>query len=182
MNPRIASNLVDVVAWAERGRMQSGATPLRSYLRLAQSVRASSDDSVVAWQVAGEWRATPDAVRRPALALMADVVLPLTCQRCLDEVRVTVHVDRHLVFALDEARAALLDADADDDVLALTQPLDLQNLIEDELILALPMIPHHATCPAPPVTQVRSDGFEATLERGQRPFEALAHLKTRDST
>lgn len=181
MNSRTPSSHVDVAAWAESGQVRTGEAPLRDYPRLARSVRAAAVEPVVAWRVAGEWRATPDGVQRPALALQADAVLPLTCQRCLDEVRVAVHVDRHLVFAPDEAQAAALDADADDDVLALTQPVNLQSLIEDELILALPMIPRHAVCPDAPVNRVQSDGFAATTEGRQRPFDALAHLKTRGS-
>lgn len=179
MNFRTPSNHVDVVAWAESGQVRSGENSVRDYSRLARSLRAVADEPIVAWRVAGEWRATPDGVKRPALALQADAVLRLTCQRCLDEVQVAVHVDRHLVFAPDEAQAAALDANADDDVLALTQPADLNNLIEDELILALPMIPRHAACPEAPVSRVQSDGFAATMGGRQRPFDALANLKTR---
>jgi len=41
----------------------------------------------------------------------------------------------------DEQQAERLDEDSDDeDVLALTATLDLQSLIEDELILALPLL------------------------------------------
>jgi uncharacterized protein len=40
-----------------------------------------------------------------------------------------------------------LDADSEDDVLALTRALDLQELVEDELLLALPLVPRHEVCP-----------------------------------
>lgn len=178
MKSRTPWNHVDVAAWAESGQSARGETPLHELPRLAQSVRATPEEPVAIWCVTGEHRATPDGVKRPALALRADVVLPLTCQRCLGEVAVPVHADRHLIFAPDEARAAALDADSDDDVLALVPALDLQKLIEDELILALPMIPRHASCPEAPVSRVQSDGFTAAPEDRGRPFDVLARFKT----
>lgn len=171
------SNHVDVVAWADSARTRAWESPLHDLSRLARSARATPEEPVVTWRVTGEHRATADGVRRPALALSADVVLPLTCQRCLDRVDVPIHVDRHLIFAPDEARAAALDADSDDDVLALAPQIDLQKLIEDELILALPLSPRHASCPEAPVFQVRSDDFAAAPEGRPRPFDVLASFK-----
>jgi uncharacterized protein len=177
MKSRTPSNHVDVAAWAETGHTRVGETPLHELARLARSVRVAPKEPVITWRLTGEWRATADGVRRPALALEADVVLPLACQRCLSEVDVPIHVDRHLIFAPDETQAAALDADADDDVLALVPQIDLQKLVEDELILALPMIPRHVSCPEAPVSQVQSDGFAAAAEDRRRPFDILAHLK-----
>lgn len=178
MTSRTPTNHVDVAAWAETGRAARGETPLHDLPRLAHGVRATPEEPVITWRVTGEHRATSDGVKRPALAFDADVVLPLTCQRCLDQVDVPIHVDRHLIFAPDEAQAAALDADSEDDVLALTPALDLRKLIEDELILALPMIPRHAACPDAPVARVQSDGFTAAPAGQGRPFDVLARLKT----
>ncbi len=48
-----------------------------------------------------------------------------------------------------EEAAAALDAESDDDVLALESSLDLHALVEDELLLALPLVPRHDECPEP---------------------------------
>ena len=45
--------------------------------------------------------------------------------------------------------AQQLDEESEEDVLALSAALDLRELIEDELILALPLVPRHDVCPQP---------------------------------
>ncbi len=55
-------------------------------------------------------------------------------------------------------------------MLALAHPLDLQALVEDELILALPLIPRHEACPRP-LTPPPSAG--ADDPPGDNPFAAL---------
>jgi len=64
-------------------------------------------------------------------------------------------------------------------VLALLPSLDLRALVEDELILALPLIPRHDTCPLPlPMSagsaELAADGPPA------HPFAALAALRRGD--
>ena len=58
-------------------------------------------------------------------------------------------VDRRLFFVAGEDAAAALDTESDDDVLALEPFLDLRGLVEDELLLALPLVPRHEVCPEP---------------------------------
>jgi uncharacterized protein len=64
-------------------------------------------------------------------------------------VELEVDVARALRFVADEATAEALDAESEDDVLALPRRLDLHDLVEDELLLALPLVPMHTTCPVP---------------------------------
>jgi len=68
---------------------------------------------------------------------------------------------------------AQLDATSEDDVLALTRALNLRELIEDELLLALPLVPMHPVCPTP--LQVEKEGLEVAEEAN--PFAVLAALK-----
>ena len=74
------------------------------------------------------------------------------------------------------AQAARLDEEGDEDVLALTRALDLPALVEDELILALPLVPRHEVCPQDVPLEAVDEGFEAAGER-PNPFAALAALK-----
>jgi uncharacterized protein len=89
-------------------------------------------------------------------------------------------------FAANESQAASEDADSDEDVLALTRSLNLRELAEDELLLALPLVPRHASCPQPlplaagdeaaaqpPADPAGSEGPEVK----PHPFAALAALK-----
>ncbi len=59
-------------------------------------------------------------------------------------------------------------------MLALTRALDLRELIEDELLLALPIVPRHEVCPVPLVAP--ADAAELVEEK-PNPFAALAALK-----
>ena len=80
-------------------------------------------------------------------------------------------VDRVLRFVDGEAQAETLDADSEDDVLALVPVLDLRTLVEDELLLAWPIVPRHEQC-APPAYRAGDDEAPSA-----NPFSALASLK-----
>lgn len=102
------------------------------------------------------------------LELTAAVTVQLQCQRCLDDVAERLAVSRRFRFVASEAEAERLDDQSEDDVLALGHPLDLQALVEDELILALPLIPRHGVCPRP--LEPPAAGDEQAEEN---PFAAL---------
>ena len=111
---------------------------------------------------------------RPALSLQARVALPLQCQRCLAPVPVELQVDRSFAFARDEDEAARLDEASDEDMLVLSRSFDLLELLEDELILALPLVPRHAECPAPLL--LPQDAPAEDIQRAS-PFAALGVLR-----
>ena len=98
----------------------------------------------------------------------------LVCQRCLGPVEAVLDADRSFLFVAGEDAAAALDADSEDDVLALTRSLDLRELVEDELLLALPLVPRHEECPEP--LEVPPDA-DAPVEEKKNPFAVLAALK-----
>jgi uncharacterized protein len=100
------------------------------------------------------------------------------CQRCLQPVTVDIDVDRHFVFVADEATAAARDEDSEDDWLVLERSLDLHELVEDELLLGLPLVPRHERCPNPLAVDVMVGGERPSAEdETPNPFGALAALK-----
>jgi len=172
---------LDVRRFAADGAELSGEWPLLELKRLSDSAAADrppSTNDVVSWQARGEQ--VPGVEPEIWLHLNAQTALALQCQRCLAPLDVDVAADRRFRFVAGEAAAAELDAESDDDVLALTRALDLQELAEDELLLALPLVPMHAVCPEPlPKPNADGDG-EAALN----PFSVLASMrggKTPDS-
>jgi uncharacterized protein len=62
-------------------------------------------------------------------------------------------------------------------VLALPRWLDLHELVEDELLLALPLVPMHGRCPQALPMAVGVEALETAAEAAPRPFAALAGLK-----
>lgn len=170
---------LDVAAFAAAGDRRSGEQPLADYPRVVESALAGAETGPVCWSVEGEIRGGEDGVRRPALHLTITAEVPQECQRCLQRVNVPVRIDRHFLFARDEAEATALDAESADDVLALDDAFDLQALIEDEILLALPMIAQHAQCPVTLPRAAETDDFATAQARAEHPFAVLAKRKNR---
>ena len=173
---------LDVEAFAKDGASLEGRWPLSQLDRLAESALADPNSNVdaaagreVAWRIRGELRALRGGESQIWLHLNARMDLPLECQRCLKPVMAAVDVERNFLFVRGEDAAAQIDADSEDDVLALTRALDLRELIEDELLLALPLVPRHDVCLSPLPMAAADDG--AAAEAPPHPFAGLAALK-----
>ena len=114
------------------------------------------------------------------LHLQASAELPQTCQRCLSPYAQPVEVDRWFRFVADEAVALAEDEACEEDLLALEPRFDLAALIEDELLLALPLVPMHEVCPVP-VRMSAGELPDLPEEKKPNPFAALGALKGRKS-
>jgi uncharacterized protein len=68
----------------------------------------------------------------------------LTCQRCLGSMPYVVEVERTLYLARNEAELERLDALPDSDAIQAGERLSLVELVEDEVLLSLPLAPMHA--------------------------------------
>jgi len=99
--------------------------------------------------------------------------LALTCQRCLDTMRYPVDLAISLAIISTEDKAEELPEQYDPLVLD-SQLLSLTTLIEDEVILALPIVAMHpeAECTEHMAKQTDDEGADKP-----HPFAALAELK-----
>lgn len=169
---------LDVAALANEGAQLEGRWLLPTLPRLAseQHVDAPSptDADAVNWAARGELRSVTGGAPEVWLHLRAQAAPRLQCQRCLEPVEVSVEVERSLRFVRGEDQAAALDAESEDDVLALERSLDLRELVEDELLLALPLVPRHERCPAPWAPSTEAEAPDA---RPPSPFAVLESLK-----
>jgi uncharacterized protein len=175
---RIDPLRLDVAALARDGATLSGEWPMGDLARLQQSQSPPQDwmPPPVVWSVRGERRAVAGGAPETWLHLQAQVPVWLTCQRCLLPYRIELTADRPVRFVPGEERAEALDAEIDEDVLALTPALNLRTLVEDELLLALPIVPRHEVCPAQSAV---TDSTTLSDEPHANPFAALALLKSR---
>lgn len=173
---------LDVAALAQAGASLSGQWPLSGLERLAACAAAGTlqPQQQVSWRIAGELRPQRAGAPEIWLHLQAATTIALECQRCLQPAVSELDVESAIRFVASEEEAAELDADSEDDVLALTRSLDAQALIEDELLLALPIVPRHEVCPAPLPGSVAPETADAVPAR-QNPFAALEVLKRRGS-
>lgn len=113
-----------------------------------------------------------DGKRRRIVSCIINGFVFLTCQATLESFRHPLHLEERLVLVDDESRLPPIEeeSDAEDHVVA-DAPLDVRDLVEDAVILALPMVP-------------RKPGFEEAPAKGAEPaagkdspFAALAGLK-----
>ena len=173
---------LDLVALCKSGAQLEGQWPLAGLPRLAATLAAPSDDSV-RWRAQATLKAMSVADAQRWLHLTAQVRVPLVCQRCLGVLVQSLEVDRQIRFVRSEQEAARLDEESDDDVLSLPARLDLIELLEDELILALPLVPKHAQdCPEPLQASVQPQGalplpVQPSTPPLPHPFAALASLR-----
>lgn len=167
---------LDVTAFAQDAGHLEGSDQLAEYRRLAAEAVAPAGDGEIRWGADGELRGTPGGMRQPWLHLLADTTLPMTCQRCLEPVVVALAADRWFRFVADEATAEMEDDEAEEDVLAIDDALDLRELIEDELLLALPVVPMHEDCPVAVKSSAVDPAFE-DVTKPAHPFAALEQLR-----
>ena len=177
------SERLDVAAFAlVSGRLQ-GDDSLQKYKRLLQEASDNQPDvgatHRVQWQAQGELVETAGAgsAAQVWLHLQAQAKLTQICQRCLADVDLKLDVDRAYRFVADEATAEAQDDDCEEDVLALSREFNLMELIEDELLMALPLVPRHEVCPVQPKMAVADEDFEGAGGEKPNPFAVLGVLK-----
>ena len=73
----------------------------------------------------------------------------LTCQRCLGGMQHAIEIDRVVFLARNETELERLDALPDSDAIMVGESLNLVDLVEDEVLLGLPLAAMHAEgkCP-----------------------------------
>lgn len=176
MTKQFSPRRLDVKAFAEDGGELAGHEPVGSHARLLAEAQGRGAETPVAWSATGELRNPRHVNPQVWLHVDAGTTLSLTCQRCLNPVDVPVHVERDFRFVAGEQSAAAEDEEAEEDVLAISHAFDLLELIEDELLMELPLAPRHETCP-PVSVEIADDGFEGTSSRRENPFAVLGRLK-----
>lgn len=177
MTKEFSPDRLDVRAFAQAQAHLEGQDPLSQYKRLALEAQGPHDGVYVRWAAQGELRAEAGAAQQVWLHLQAELDLPMVCQRCLLPAAIPLDVDRSFRFVADEATAEALDDESEEDLLALSKDFSLRELLEDELLMALPVVPMHDVCPeAVPLASSDEDFNQATSEK-PNPFAALASLR-----
>ncbi len=171
------SDRIDPRVFAQSSGRLAGTDVLARYGRILQECEGRGAEVPVSWLALGELREAAPGQHQVWLHLRVDATLPMVCQRCLDQVEVPLSVDRSFRFVADEATAAAQDDDVEEDLLVLAAEFELQQLVEDELLLALPLIARHDVCPGPVRLTAADPGFDAAAPERPNPFGQLARLK-----
>ena len=185
----------DLFAFCRKGSNAAGDVAVRELPRIlaetAADAPASAPDETVHYTVAGfvrEEAVEPGAPvsRRMFLDVTVNGRVWLDCQRCLGVYPEPIATKMRFEVVANEAAADEAPMDDDEtDVIVGSKKFSVLELVEDEVLLALPTAPKHAVCPSVHESLVTgADGEvepEAPPEEEKRPspFAALAGLKTK---
>ena len=143
-----------------------GRIPLAAMTRLRDSLLQPDGD--VRYQLAFG----TDALKLPFAELRIEAELPLECQRSLQRFLLPVRLVQRLGLIRDEADEAALPEEYEALLIDADGMLKPAELVEDELILALPVVPV-----SPDAEAVERDFAPTAVETAQAsPFAALAGL------
>lgn len=167
---------VDVSLLALQGARVEQEYRLARFTRLAGSLLADTGSATARFvfqQVEG----------MPAVTATVGTTVQLRCQRCLQPCGCELESTSSIVFTADEAEEARVP-EGWEAIAADPRRVALAELVEDELLLSLPLVPMHAdaadcglavalvAAPAGPETAPVQDPGTTT----QRPFAKLAEL------
>ncbi len=163
---------LDPWRFTDLGKRISGSYPLVSMPRLRECLADTRGE------VGFTLEFFHDEQHRACVRGKVEATLLLQCQRCLEVMPRPVQSSVSLAFVESIEEAEILP-DTLDPALVEDGLVGLRDLIEDELLLALPQIPMHpaGTCSSQGGAEASLEGSEAVREN---PFAVLAELKLND--
>jgi len=159
---------IDVRRFAESGRHLEGEVLLQDCQRLSQAVKAGEGSISVSL----DFEMQPGG--RPIIHGNIRGQVVMDCQRCLEPTIVDLDCVVSIGIVRNEEQAELLPDDLDP--MIVDDELGLIELIEDELLLALPIVPAHEHCDSP-VASMPGVDHEPEPQKRDNPFAILASLK-----
>ena len=136
MNLLIINNL----EFAQKQQKLQDSFYVSSFKRLAETLSLPDGNAGLAavyFELTGDFK----RFRQPSLHLHIKAKLPVICQRCLDEM--LVDMDLSFDYLINNVAINELDENDEPDWLEANNEMNLQELIEDELLLAMPIAPTH---------------------------------------
>ena len=174
---RAEAGRFDAFRLAARAEAIAGEVDMAGRERVADRLAPRQGAVPIAWRIEGG----RDPLARPMLTLTVRGSVGLTCQRCLQRLKLELDQRSEVLVAHDEAELRRLDVEEREVVLA-SAPLDALTLVEDEVLLSLPFAPMHPPGDCPDEVKA-ADG--AGVKHGTKqqdtpsPFARLAAIKRR---
>ncbi|HEY6093348.1 MAG TPA: YceD family protein [Gallionellaceae bacterium] len=156
-----ARPLIDSLEFARRNGELHGEVPVAELPRLDDML--ASREGKIGYVLRG----LHGKDGSPQLELVLEGECHLRCQRCLNDLLYPVKLVSRLKLVPDEAES---DVDDDElDYIPAEKQMDVLSLLEEELLLSLPIAPKHESGEC----QIAAEG----LARSENPFAILAGLK-----
>lgn len=162
--------VIDSIEFARNGESLNGSVAVANLSRLQDLLFSSS--GLLEYTLTGK-------CDNDRLFLVCTVkgMLQLSCQRCLGALAYPVDVDSELeLIEGEQVLPAIVNEDELTDAIKVDPNLDVLALVEDEVLLGLPMAPTHA-----PGDCKSGGNFGQAETDKQNAFSVLAALKTKDS-
>jgi uncharacterized protein len=159
--------IIDALDFAHNAGAHHGKIEVSKLERLQGYL--TDDSGELQYSVTGALNKNEKLVLRVAVRGL----ISLQCQRCLEELGHMLDIQTELLLAQNEHELARLDEDESGECVLAKQDMDVLALVEDEIILSLPISPRHEPQECKANAQV-----ERSAAIGERsPFAALAALK-----
>lgn len=159
----IGQAVIDSQEFAREGKALAGSVTVAELGRLADVL------ADVAGSLACELRGGRDGEGKLYLDLRVSGSLNLCCQRCLKPLPFALGIDSRLMLVMPGEPWPDEDLSDDElDAIEAGSEFDVLALVEDEILLALPIVPRHEVCRSP---------LAVDNEHRPSPFAALAKLK-----
>lgn len=162
--------IIDNLHFSSRKQTLSGVIDASTFERLRDVFVQDAANVEAKNQVRYTLTGWLDAQNRAFLTLNLDASLLMQCQRCLTAVAVPISL-KFTYLVTQQTETEMLESEAmedDVDLIEMDTQMDVGLLIEDELLVALPIAPVHVQACA-----------ELKLSSGEKanPFAALKELK-----
>ncbi|MDR0528674.1 MAG: YceD family protein [Zoogloeaceae bacterium] len=150
--------LLDVWKFAREGAVLKGDLSILSLPRLTDCLAEEVEmDSLAA--LVFSLQGKPGKHSRPRLEIRVSGILPLRCQRCLLPVEASLDIDSLLELVAEETFSEAEEEQESGEVELLPLPSGkkgmrtARELLEEEILLALPGVPRHAECQTPSASE-----------------------------
>jgi uncharacterized protein len=164
----------ELPAFIDPKRLASQATNLKGVVALAQMSRLRDMLYGIQGEAYIDWLFALDDKSRPIINGRLQAQMTLFCQRCLQPMLYPVDVQVALIVLTEK-----LDNDDEstgyEPIILNDAQVSLVKLIEDELILAMPIIAKHTTCPSN--NYQLDENISENNNIINNPFQALSALK-----
>lgn len=159
--------VIDALDFARNARAHHGKIEVSKLERLQDYLTDNSGE--LQYSITGALNKN----EKPVLRVVVRGLINLSCQRCLEELGHVLDVHTELLLAQSEHELARLDEDESVECILARTNMDVLTLVEDEIILSLPISPRH---------ELRECGIDEQDEssasvREKSPFAALTALK-----
>ncbi|AKD25860.1 putative metal-binding, possibly nucleic acid-binding protein [Polynucleobacter duraquae] len=158
----------------------TGFLEISALPRVAEEASSIEPGDAFDWEVKTHFANSPGSEPQQILELAVKGRIHLVCQSCLQDFGLDLTQDSRFVLVATEEEADAFPMEDDQlEPLVASQHFDLLGLIEDEILLSMPLIPKHPEGACQPHASSFGEVGEAqdASEKPQNPFNILKNMK-----